>query len=223
MHPGDDAPPVPHASTWFSGKESAGSRSRGPRNSTDDAINESDEEDDVIIASATTNLKCPLTLQMFVEPYSNNVCSHSFEKSTIIAYLHQNGVVFVAPNQRRGQRVAQGPKQVKCPSVGCDAVRLISIYAFSLSTNHLQMLELNDFYDDQLLLRQVKRAQRRAGLEMDDDDAADPRRREVRAEELDAEGDSSILPEEKRRTTMSMKREQQSRGPTPGAQPLGHN
>ena len=133
MHPGDDSPPVPHASTWFSENEMAGSRNRRTRNSTDNANNESDEEDDVIIASATTNLKCPLTLQMFVEPYSNNICSHSFEKSAIIAYHYENGVAFAPPNQRRGQRTAEGPKQVKCPSVGCDAVSLLYIHIQSLN------------------------------------------------------------------------------------------
>lgn len=122
MYPGEDPPPVPHASTWFSENEMASSRSRRNRNSTEDANHESEEEDDVIIASATTNLKCPLTLQMFVEPYSNNVCSHSFEKAAIIAYHHENGVVFVPPNQRLGPRTVQGPKQVRCPTVGCDAV-----------------------------------------------------------------------------------------------------
>lgn len=173
MHPGDDAPPVPHASTWFSENNMAGSRNRRPRNSTDGANGESDDEDDVIIASATTNLKCPLTLQMFVEPYSNNVCSHSFEKSAIIAYLRENGVVYGQPNQRHGQRTANGPRQVKCPSVGCDV-----------------MLELNDFYDDQILLRQVKRAQRSAGFEMEDDDTADLERSRGGAEEVDDEGES---------------------------------
>jgi E3 SUMO-protein ligase NSE2 len=122
MHPGEDAPPVPHPSTWFSLNETPGPQTRQPRTSTDDANDEPDEEDDVIIAGATKNLKCPLTLQTFIEPYSNNVCSHSFEKATIIEYLHANGVAFVPPNQRRGQRTAQGPKQVKCPTVGCDAV-----------------------------------------------------------------------------------------------------
>lgn len=135
MHPGEDAPPVPHASTWFSETETLGPQTRRPRTSTDDANEESDEEDDVIIASATKNLKCPLTLQMFVEPYSNNVCSHSFEKATIIEYLDANGVAFAPPNQRRGQRTAQGPKQVKCPTVGCDAVSRHLKLPY-LSTNH---------------------------------------------------------------------------------------
>jgi hypothetical protein len=56
------------------------------------------------------------------------------------------------------------------------------------------MLELNDFYDDQILLRQVKRAQRSAGLEMeDDDDTADLERRGGRAEEVDDEGESQAI------------------------------
>lgn len=75
------------------------------------------------------------------------------------------------------------------------------------------MLEPNDFYDDQLLLRQVKRAQRKAALEMDEDDA-DESGLPVEPEELDDEDDSSIQPERQRPTIMSMKREQQTRGPS---------
>lgn len=126
IHPGDDAPPVPHASTWFPADEMGASRNGRHASSADKSNNESDQDeddDDVIIASATTNLKCPLTLQIFVEPYSNNVCKHSFEKEAIIAYHRENGVAFVPSSQRRGARpTPQGPKQVKCPALGCDAV-----------------------------------------------------------------------------------------------------
>jgi hypothetical protein len=122
MHPGENAPQVPHASTWFPETQTGGAQNKRARTSTDNANEESEEEDDVIIAGATKDLKCPLTLQMFVEPYSNNVCPHAFEKSAITAYLDENGVAFAPPNQRRGQRTAQGPKQVKCPTVGCEAV-----------------------------------------------------------------------------------------------------
>lgn len=89
------------------------------------AANDAEEtDDDVVIARATTNLKCPLTLQMFEVPYSNNVCKHSFEKSAIIEYYNENAVVFGQPQQggrRRGQ-APQGPKKVKCPALGCEAV-----------------------------------------------------------------------------------------------------
>lgn len=122
MHPGEGAPPVPHASTWFTALETPEGRNKRPRTSTDNEDGESDEEEDVIIAGATRDLTCPLTLQMFVEPYSNNICPHSYEKATIIEYLHENGVAFAPQNQRRGQRTAQGPKQVQCPTVGCEAV-----------------------------------------------------------------------------------------------------
>jgi hypothetical protein len=75
------------------------------------------------------------------------------------------------------------------------------------------MLELNDFFDDQLLLRQVKRAQRRAALDMEeDDDVAESRRRGAGPEEI-GEGDS-ILPEQRRQTIVNVKRERQSRGPS---------
>jgi len=124
LHHGPDAPPVPHANTWFpedNADRSSGSRRRRHGDNTND---DDDDDDEVIIARATTNLKCPITLQMFKEPYSNNVCKHTFEKSAILDYHRENAVAFMPPSQRgRGQRQhAQGPKQVKCPQTGCDAV-----------------------------------------------------------------------------------------------------
>jgi hypothetical protein len=77
------------------------------------------------------------------------------------------------------------------------------------------MLELSDFYDDQLLLRQVKRAQRRNEVDMEDDeDAAESRRRDAQVEEVDDEGESILLPEKRRSSVKNMKREPKSRGPS---------
>jgi hypothetical protein len=121
LHPGENAPPVPHASTWFPEdnlNESAGSRRR--RNNTTDNTNNDDDE--IQMTGVTFNLKCPLTLQVFKEPYSNNVCSHTFEKSAFLAYFNSSATVFAQPGQRgRGQQ-PQGPKRAKCPQSGCDKV-----------------------------------------------------------------------------------------------------
>lgn len=125
---GSDGTPVPHARTWFPEEnEDSTSNSRRGRNSNDD----DDEDDDIIIEGATTNIKCPLTLQVFKEPYSNDICNHTFEKEAILNYLAENGTVFAPSSQRpRGPRGAPlGPKQVKCPQVGCEAVSYTPICA----------------------------------------------------------------------------------------------
>lgn len=83
------------------------------------------------------------------------------------------------------------------------------------------MLELDDFFDDQLLLRQVKRAQRKKTLEMEDDeDEAGAGHRGARAEEIDDEGES-ILDEQRRQSIARVKRERQSRGPSMGLSQRG--
>jgi hypothetical protein len=114
---GENGPPVPHASTWFRD---------GPRHprrvvsSTDNTGNGSDYSDDeVIIESATTNLKCPLTLLMFVEPWSNKKCPHTYEKAAFLGYFETEARAF-QPSQRRGP--VPSVRQVKCPETGCEAV-----------------------------------------------------------------------------------------------------
>jgi len=76
------------------------------------------------MTAVVSSLKCPLTLQTFKEPYSNHVCKHTFEKSAILQFHRENAVSFVDPSQggRRGRGVPVGPKQLKCPERGCDAV-----------------------------------------------------------------------------------------------------
>lgn len=125
---GDNAPSVPHARTWFpedNNAESTGTRRRR-NNTTDNTNNDEDEDEDddeIEISGATVNLKCPLTLQTFKEPYSNNVCSHTFEKFAFIDYFNGSAVHFPEPSQRgRGQQATNGPKKAKCPQSGCEKV-----------------------------------------------------------------------------------------------------
>lgn len=105
---GEDGPPLPDASRWFSASDEpilptvalrAGGRSRSR---TADPGNDSD--DDIAVAREVTSLRCPLSLQEFVEPYSNNKCKHTFEKSAILDYLPASG-------------------EVQCPQTGCSQVR----------------------------------------------------------------------------------------------------
>jgi len=74
LHPGENQPPVPHASTWFqedNPKESAGARRR--RNNTADNTDNADDDDDddeIKMVGLSTNLKCPLSLQVSLFPYT---------------------------------------------------------------------------------------------------------------------------------------------------------
>ena len=99
---------VPAPRTWFAEDHQDDASLDGPRD---------ESEDDVIIESATMSFKCPLTLQTFQEPYSNDKCKHVYEKSAILGYINEHGIAHASQGQPR-----RGPKQVKCVEVGCDAV-----------------------------------------------------------------------------------------------------
>lgn len=117
----ENAPPVPHASTWFpedNPGQSASSRRR--RNNTTDNTNNDDDEDEIEMTGSTINLKCPLSLQTFREPWSNTKCNHTFEKAAFLSYFNDSAVVYPQPNERAGR--GQQPKQTKCPMPGCDKV-----------------------------------------------------------------------------------------------------
>jgi hypothetical protein len=122
---GDNAPVMPHARTWFpeDNGEASGPRSHRRRNTAMDNRNndEEDSDDEVQIAGVTQTYRCPLTLQIFREPYSNNVCNHTFEKEAITEYINSQGTVFHPP-QRNGEARARGRKQANCPEAGCDKV-----------------------------------------------------------------------------------------------------
>jgi hypothetical protein len=118
---------MPHASTWFPA-ETAGATSNPAaaqrRRVVSKTDNGDDDEDDIQMTGIISSLKCPLTLKTFKEPYSNRVCKHTFEKSAILEFHKKSAVAFVDPSQggRRGGYVPQGPKQLKCPTAGCEAV-----------------------------------------------------------------------------------------------------
>lgn len=82
----------------------------------------------------------------------------------------------------------------------------------------MQLLEERDFFTDQLLVRQVKRAAREAAgeLDEDDDDLEDNRPRGTqrnRPEPVD-DYDDVVSDEERRQTIARVKREMSSHGPS---------
>jgi hypothetical protein len=115
LHPGDNAPPLPKASKWFP-QDPADSPSHA-----NDPNEEEDEqsEEEIYILGGKTDYKCPLTLQVLKEPYTNNKCKHTFEKERIIEYINEQGATFTQ-SQATGPRKSQ--KQIKCIQVGCENV-----------------------------------------------------------------------------------------------------
>ncbi|WQF83778.1 Putative E3 SUMO-protein ligase Nse2 (Mms21) [Colletotrichum destructivum] len=102
---GDTEMPLPNAKHWF---DNAGNpimpMRRSPANTGDEpgaqAADQSDE--DIVIAGEVRDYRCPLSMQLFENPVSNNVCSHTYEKQWIVDMLRK------APNER-----------VQCPVSGC--------------------------------------------------------------------------------------------------------
>ena len=170
QHPGDDAPAVPHADTWFPSEASADlptatSSLSVPVSNDEDA--EEDEEDEVAITSAPTSLTCPLTRLPFTDPVTSVKCPHTFEKSAILDMIQASNVRLGGEKRRRGQ--AQGPdsgqRAVQCPV--CE-----------------QMLTTQDLRPDPLLLRRIRRHIEREG-EGDGDDE-DERKDSVKATQVDS-------------------------------------
>ncbi|KAF7890741.1 uncharacterized protein EAF01_010550 [Botrytis porri] len=146
---------------------------------------EDSSDDEIVIERVVKDLKCPLTFAIFRFPYTNNKCNHSFEKEAIIEYHGKN-----ATNQG-GQRV------VKCPAVGCE-----------------NLIAMKDMYDDQLVMRQVRRAtQRERSEDSDDEDDAPRGTQRNRPEELDDESTFLDVDDEERRR--SVKREKMGSRPPP--------
>lgn len=152
---------MPNASEWFPSerraekatKSAAGRRIR-TATAGEDAVNVEeveDDDDDIQIAGEKASLKCPLTLQEFREPYSNHKCRHTFEKTAIIDFWKTNAQAEMAPSQGRRRAQPIGLKFIQCPETGCSA-----------------KLELEDFYDDQIMIRKVRRAIAARGTEHED-------------------------------------------------------
>ena len=107
-HPGDNAPPLPHPSTWFP-SEARGRQdlSFGAATSTQ---NPDDDDEDFAVASERISIKCPITLQSMKTPVSSTKCVHNFEKDAIIEMINLS-------NERTGGdgRRGRGQKAMKCP------------------------------------------------------------------------------------------------------------
>ncbi|KAI1429733.1 zinc-finger of the MIZ type in Nse subunit-domain-containing protein [Xylaria sp. FL1777] len=139
-----DGKPLPDASRWFVGNNAGG----------DD--DEDDEEEDLVIAEEHISIYCPLSMVVMGEPYTSNVCKHTFNKPAIVQFLR-----------------AQPGHKATCPQTGCD-----------------KDISLKDFYDDQVMLRRIKREQaekERRDVEDEEEDEDED------GAEVDEDGDTSVL------------------------------
>lgn len=94
LHP-EDQVPLPDASTWF---DEHGRPTKG-------VAAGANGDEDLVVEREIIDLKCPLSLQVMKEPYSNHQCKHTFEKSAIIEFIRgSNGTA-------------------RCPVFGCSKVR----------------------------------------------------------------------------------------------------
>ncbi|GIJ89726.1 hypothetical protein Asppvi_008671 [Aspergillus pseudoviridinutans] len=174
-HPGDDIPPLPHASTWFAHMEDphatttsttdqpAARRTRQRRSPS------SADSDEIAIERERISLKCPLTLLPFRDPVTSTKCPHSFEREAITDMIaHSSTTVPGPPSRGRRNRI----RSVKCPV--CSVV-----------------LTAEDLRSDPVLLRRVRRAEAASQREAEDD-------------ELDADGNPRRRPREGRKSGITV-------------------
>ena len=184
-YPGDNIPPLPPVSTWFSHLEEVPDDAETPsrrkrrkqaeldqrRQQAGDNVEKGGGEDseqeqqvkaegeDIAINSEKTSLRCPITLLRFKDPVTSTKCPHSFERSAIEDMIKRGGT-----NRRGGRHHAGGVKgRVQCPV--CTA-----------------QLTLKDLTTDPVLVRRVRRANEMDAREDDDDDSADEEDRDVMLE-----------------------------------------
>ncbi len=105
LHP-DDQVPLPDPSSWF---DEQGRPTKG-------AAVDANEDDDLVVEREIIDLKCPLSLQIMREPYSNHQCKHTFERAAIVEFIQNNRGLAKCPVCSK-VRIALLPR---CPSASFD-------------------------------------------------------------------------------------------------------
>lgn len=161
-HSGDDIPPVPHASTWFSHLEDprASTRSshdatasRSSRHQRPHSLSSASDSDDLAIERERISLKCPLTLLPFRDPVTSTKCPHSFEREAIEGMISQSSLNVAAAQSKSG-RGSRRIRAVKCPVCS-------------------EILTNNDLREDPVLLRRVRRAEAALKRDREEDEEAE--------------------------------------------------
>lgn len=151
-HPGDDIPPLPHASTWFRHLEDPSTAAVPPRTQTrpqtrrHQSTPAEGNDEDIAIEKERVSLKCPLTLLTFNEPLTSTKCPHSFEAQAIMDMISHSPMMVPVGRDRRNR-----VRAVKCPV--CSVV-----------------LTQEDLKRDAVLERRVRRMQRQQQEEEEEED-----------------------------------------------------
>jgi len=146
LHP-EDQVPLPDPSTWF---DEHGQPTKG-------AVAEANDDDDLVVEREIIDLKCPLSLQIMKEPYSNHQCKHTFEKAAIIEFISSNGGLAKCPVCSKVRNHTTNPSCICFPVL-----------------MRLQDLRIKDLYLDEVVLRKVKRAAEAARRGVDDTSDIEP-------------------------------------------------
>ncbi|GLB02342.1 hypothetical protein AtubIFM57258_003687 [Aspergillus tubingensis] len=172
-HIGDEIPPPPHPSTWFSHLEDPHSQppshhhpststtttnttnSRKPTRShpqpSPSASEDNDDDDEIAIQTERISLKCPLTLLPFRDPVSSTKCPHSFEREAIFTMIGGSNQMVPDPRGSSGSSGSGsaggggGRARKRVRSVKCPVCEV-------------QLTEF-DLRSDPVLVRRVKRAE----------------------------------------------------------------
>ncbi len=173
--PGDDAPPMPHSSTWFSDQPhgTSGSHTSGaaPAAGSQPAV----DADELTVASEKISIKCPITLLPMKDPVTSTKCPHSFEKEAILSMINASDVTL----EGSGRRGRSGPKAMQCPI--CTVVSSLSMAGtlyfilITATTNQirLQMLTADDVAANPVLVRKIQRIQAAEDAQIQDDSDSD--------------------------------------------------
>lgn len=135
--PNEEAPPLPHSSTWFEHMEdpNVSKVSSGQQRSTRSRAQPSDEsDDDIAIERERISMKCPLTLLPYQDPVTSTKCPHSFERQAIYDMIGRS--TMYAPHGAGRGRV----RALRCPVCS-------------------MTLTKDDLRPDPVLLRRVRRAE----------------------------------------------------------------
>ncbi|KAJ5093895.1 Zinc finger RING/FYVE/PHD-type [Penicillium angulare] len=143
--PNEEAPPLPHSSTWFEHLEDsnaptpAGHQTRSARNRRQPS---DESDDDIAIQRERISMKCPLTLLPYQDPVTSTKCPHSFEREAILDMIRGSSMTVPGPGRGR-------VRALKCPV--CSTT-----------------LTKDDLRSDAVLLRRVRRAEEVAAREAED-------------------------------------------------------
>lgn len=107
--PGDDAPPMPHSSTWFSNPSSNVPDPHAGGAAVVIGSQLAAGNDELTVASERISIKCPITLLHMKDPVTSTKCPHSFEKDAILSMINASDVIAEGSGRRGGQKAMQCP------------------------------------------------------------------------------------------------------------------